>query len=670
MSDAKPDQHRGPLEHDEERFRLLVESVSDYAIFILNPLGRIVSWNSGAEKIKGYKASEIIGEHFSKFYPSAARRSGWPEHELLVAADQGRFEDEGWRLRKDGTQFWANVVITALRDEAGELRGFAKVTRDLTQRREHEESLRQSEERFRLLVEGVRDYAIFMLDRTGHVATWNAGAERIEGYASSEIIGQHFSKFYPAERVQSGWPQHELEVATAEGRFEEEGWRVRKDGSTFWANVVITALRDDNGELRGFAKLVRDLSERKRAEALEEDAARREAILEAERSARIAAQHAAELKDQFLATVSHELRTPLNAILGWTQVLRLAGKASADDIARGMDVIDRNARAQVQLIEELLDFSRIIGGRLRLDVQQVSLIDVITQAIESVEPAARAKSIRLEKILDPIHGAVSGDPGRLRQVIWNLLSNAVKFTPKDGKIQVLLQRVNSHIELIVSDTGIGIPPSFLPHVFERFSQQDSSTSRVYGGLGLGLAISKQLVELHGGSINVKSAGEGKGSTFIVKLPLTLLDTSKELNRVHPTTQSEEENRLLPTLAGVRVLVVDDEVDALELLRRVLERQGAKVTSASSAEDALSRLNEVKVDVIIADIGMPGVDGYQLMRRIREREPTNRTPAIALTAFGRAEDRKRAILAGFQSHVAKPFDMSELIIVVASLLRRV
>jgi PAS domain S-box-containing protein len=313
---------------------------------------------------QGYQADEIIGQHFSIFYPPEALLRRLPEHELQIAGAEGRFEDEGWRLRKDGTRFWANVVITALRDGTGELRGFAKVTRDLTQRREHEETLRQSEERFRLLVEGVTDHAIFMLDPNGYVMTWNTGAERIKGYAADEIIGRHFSTFYPPDVAEAGWPDHEIQVATETGRFVEEGWRIRKDGSKFWANVTITALRDESGRLRGFAKLTRDLSERKRAEALEADGAQREEMLEAERSARIAAQQTARIKDEFLATLSHELRTPLSSILGWTQVLRRQGVPKAEDFHRAMEIIERNTRAQAQLIEDLLDLSRIMSGRI------------------------------------------------------------------------------------------------------------------------------------------------------------------------------------------------------------------------------------------------------------------------------------------------------------------
>ncbi len=666
MADSPPKEQ--PLRRSEERFRLLVESVRDYAIFMLDPEGRVLTWNAGAERIKGYRADEIIGQHFSKFYPPEA--GDFPAYELRVAAAEGRFEDEGWRVRKDGSRFWANVVITALYARDQRLVGFGKVTRDLTSRREHEERLRHSEERFRLLVEGVSEYAIFMLDVNGLVATWNAGAQRIKGYEAEEIIGQHFGRFYPPEALESGWPEHELRVAAAEGRFTDEGWRVRKDGSRFWAQVTLTALRDPAGRLRGFAKLTRDLTERKRTEALEVSGAQRDALLESERNARMMAQRAARMKDEFLATLSHELRTPLNAILGWTQLLRARGVPDATEFARGMEVIERNCRAQVRLIDDLLDLSRIMSGRFRLDVQQVALLDIVRGALDSIEPTARAKGVRLESVLDPNSVIVSGDPARLQQVFWNLLSNAVKFTPKGGRIQVLLQRVNSHIEFSVSDSGIGIPAAFLPHVFERFSQKDSSTQREYGGLGLGLAISKQLVDLHGGQIQAKSMGEGQGATFVVTLPLVMLGREQRGPRVHPAAGEISDAVPLPRLDGLRVLVVDDEADALELIRRVLEGQGALVSVVRSANEALQLLESQTPDILISDIGMPGMDGYQFMRRLRAAEPKERrTPALALTAFARPDDRKHAILAGYQAHLAKPFDMAELAIVVAGLVGR-
>ena len=661
------------LRQSEERFKLLVESVRDYAIFMLDPQGHVLTWNAGATRFKGYRAEEIIGQHFSRFYPPEEVARGLPEHELQVAAKEGAFEDEGWRVKKDGSLFWANVVITAMRDTDGELVGFAKVTRDLTQRRAHEEDLRRSEERFRLLIEGVADYAIFMLDPNGRVSTWNMGAERIKGYTADEIIGQHFSIFYPQEAKDSGWPDHELRVAAEKGKFVDTGWRLRKDGTTFWANVTITALRDDAGQLLGFAKLTRDLTQAKRAEAMETANQQREEMLDAERNARMAAQRATRLKDEFLATLSHELRTPLSAILGWTQLLlRPDASKGPEQQKRAIEVIDRNARAQVKLIDDLLDLSRVMTGKLRLDLHQVSLGSIVEAAVDSARPSADVKGIRLKAILSSNSDIVSADSARLQQVVWNLLTNAIKFTPKGGQVQVLLQRVNSHLELSVSDTGVGIPANYLPHVFDRFSQKDSSTTRAFGGLGLGLAICKQLVELHGGSIRAASLGEGRGATFSVQLPLSIAQLNDQSGpRIHPTAETQSgEVMSLPRLDGVHVFVVDDEPDARELLRAVLEDQGGKVTSFTSAEDALAALKTTKPTVLVCDIGMPKMDGYQLIRALRAEESRReRIPALALTAFARAEDRKRSLVAGYQAHLAKPFDVGELILVVADLVGR-
>jgi len=524
-----------------------------------------------------------------------------------------------------------------------------------------------------LLIEGVREYAIFMLDVNGKVVSWNVGAQRIKGYVPDEIIGRHFSIFYPPEAIESGWPEHELQVASDKGSFVDTGWRVRKDGTTFWANVTITALRDNHGQLIGFAKLTRDLNEAKRIEAMEHSGRQRDELLEAERSARMAAQRATRVKDEFLATLSHELRTPLSSILGWTQVLlkRPRTVENTDELHRAIEVIDRNARAQVQLIDDLLDLSRIMSGKIRLDLQQTSLQQVVHDAIESAMPAASAKDIRMQSVLDPTPARVSGDRGRLQQVVWNLLTNAIKFTPKGGQVQVLLQRIESHIELSVSDTGIGIPTSFLPCVFDRFSQRDGSTTRVHGGLGLGLAICKQLVELHGGSIRASSPGEGKGATFFVELPVSIVQVEEQRARIHPTAEIHATEAVsLPSLEGVHAFVVDDEPDARDLLRRMLEDQEARVTTFASGEEALEALKTSRPSLIVSDIGMPHMDGYQMIRTLRATEaPHARIPALALTAFARAEDRKRSLAAGYQSHLSKPFDVAELILLVASLIGR-
>ena len=564
-------------------------------------------------------------------------------------------------------------MISAVRNPEGELIGFAQVTRDLTQRRIHEEDLRRSEERFRLLVEGVTDYAIFMLDPNGRIVTWNVGAERIKGYTSSEIIGKHFSIFYPEDVRESRWPEYELHEAAEKGRFVDVGWRVRKDGTQFWANVTIAALRDNAGQLVGYAKLTRDLTETQRIEAIELASQQQEEMLEAERSARMSAQRATRIKDEFLATLSHELRTPLSAILGWTQLLlRPDGLKGSDQQARAIEVIDRNARVQVRLIDDLLDLSRIMTGKLRIDLREISFGSVVEAAVDSARPAAEAKGIRLKAMVDTTQDVVNADGARLQQVVWNLLTNAIKFTPKGGQVQVLLRRVNSHLELSVSDNGIGISASYLPQVFDRFSQSDSSTTRSFGGLGLGLAICKQLVELHGGSIQAASEGEGLGATFSVELPLSIAQfSSRGGPRIHPTAEVQSGEVLpLPGLEGVQVFVIDDEPDARNLLRTVLEERGAAVTAFASAEDALSLLKTTRPTILVCDIGMPHMDGYQLIRKVRAEESRiGRIPALALTAFARAEDRKRSLIAGYQAHLAKPFDVSELILVVADLVGR-
>jgi PAS domain S-box-containing protein len=660
------------LQRNEESYRLLVDSVRDYAIFMLDPEGRVLTWNTGAERIKGYREDEIVGSHFSRFYPPEALARRLPEHELEMAERDGAFEDEGWRVRKDGSLFWANVIISAMRGDSGRLVGFAKVMRDLTQRRNHEEALRRSEERFRLLVEGVADYAIFMLDVNGRVATWNEGAQRIKGYAADEILGQHFSAFYPAEVRDSGWPEYELQQARETGRFMDAGWRLRKDGSRFWAQVTLTALRDESGQLVGFAKLTRDMTDSMRIEAMELASREHEEILDAERNARIAAQRATRMKDEFLATLSHELRTPLTSILGWTQVLLRAKPGDERiNLQRAIEVIDRNARAQVQLIDDLLDLNRIMNGKLRLDLQQVDIAGIIQAAVESVAPSASAKGVELQSLLDAGHAMVNGDSGRLQQVVWNLLNNAIKFTPAGGRVQVLLQRVDSRVAFSVSDTGIGIPANFLPQVFDRFTQQDGSTSRAHGGLGLGLAICRQLIELHGGSIRAESAGEGQGASFFVSLPLSSQQTADE--RADDSTANDtraSENLALPKLDGVHIFVLDDEPDARGLLCRILEDQGARVVAFASAQELLKALQLSRPTVIVSDVGMPGVDGYQMIRALRATETRDsRIPALALTAFARAEDRKRSLMAGFQAHLAKPFDVAELILLVANLAEK-
>jgi signal transduction histidine kinase/ActR/RegA family two-component response regulator len=442
------------------------------------------------------------------------------------------------------------------------------------------------------------------------------------------------------------------------------------DGRTYERSSRLQVV---DGRKTGRVWSFHDATERRRAEdAAKKAAAEREVLLESERHARAAAEHASFTKDEFLATLSHELRTPLSSILGWSQVLRGGGR-SAQDLEKGLDVIERNARIQTKLIEDLLDMSRILSGKVRLDVQPVDPIRFVEAAIETLRPAAEAKGIRLEELLDPRAGPVSGDPSRLQQVVWNLLSNAIKFTPKEGKVQVLLERVNSHIEISVADTGIGIEPAFIGHVFERFRQQDASTTRSYGGLGLGLSIVKHLVELHGGAVRAQSDGKGKGATFSVQLPLVVVHRASAKNRFHPETRKDPTSEIkVADLVGIKVLVVDDQVDARNLVARVLTDSGALVLTAGTADEALAIVEQERPNVLVSDIGMPQVDGYELLRRVRALggERGGNLPAVALTAFARSEDRTRALRAGFLVHVSKPVEPSELIATVASVAGRV
>ena len=489
-------------------YRVLVETVRDYAIFHLDTGGHIITWNAGARRLKGYEKADILGQHFSVFYPPEDIASGKPAHELVVAEAEGRFEDEGWRVRKDGSRFWANVIITALRDEKGKLIGFAKVTRDLTERRRAEEAVRESEQRFRLLVQNVVDYGIFMLDPSGRVASWNEGAERINHYTADEIIGRHFSVFYPAEDVTSGKPQHELRVAAEVGRFEDEGWRIRKDGTRFWSNVIITALRDPSGELIGFAKVTRDLTERRASEE--------RAIADARRVAESEA--ANRTKSEFLTALSHELRTPLNAIGGYTDLLLMGVRGNLSQQQRqDLERIQHSQQHLLLIINDLLNFSRIEAGRIHYDTESVSLNSVIDAVTPMIEPQAARRGLDFirEKCAPELN--VRADRVKTEQILLNLLSNAVKFTERGGHITVSCSADAETGRITVSDTGIGIPPEKIEAVFEPFVQLGRTLTSTHEGTGLGLAISRDLARAMGGDLVVESE-LGRGSLFTLTLP--------------------------------------------------------------------------------------------------------------------------------------------------------
>jgi PAS domain S-box-containing protein len=503
------------------------------------------------------------------------------------------------------------------------------------------------------------DDAIISKDLDGIVQSWNAAAERIYGYTAAEMIGQPITLVIPPDR-----PDEEPQILERLKRGERvdhfETVRVHKDGHLIDVSVTISPIRGANGQIIGASKISRDITHLKRITR------EREQLYHNEQAARKEAERLNRVKDEFLATLSHELRTPLNAILGWSHILR--SSTSPQDLSQGLETIERNARLQTQLIEELLDVSRIISGKLRLDVQRVDLPTVVAESLESVRPAADAKHIRLSKVIDPSAGPVMGDSARLQQVMWNLLTNAVKYTTKAGRIQVLVHRVASQVHIEVSDNGQGIEPDFLPHLFTRFAQADSSTTRRHGGLGLGLAIVRHLVELHGGTVLAASAGAGQGATFTVQLPLAVIHQTPSVEGHTPPGATPGTAVASMDLTGVKALIVDDEPDACALVQRLLEANHAIVVAAQSAAQALELLRKERPDVLLSDIGMPGEDGYQLLKKVRELPASEggATPAVALTAFARSEDRRRALIAGFQLHVPKPVEPAELLTVVASL----
>ncbi len=524
--------------------------------------------------------------------------------------------------------------------------------------RDQIEAIREGEQRFQAMANSIPQLA-WMAKPDGWIFWYNQRWHAYCGSTPEQMEGWGWQSVHdPGElpRVMEKW-----KGAVVRGEPWEDTFPLRRhDGEYRWHLSRAMPFRDAQGGILLWFGTNTDITDQQQA------ADERQRLLESERAARQEAERVSRMKDQFLATLSHELRTPLNAIFGWTQLLK-RGKDDPEMVAEGIDVIDRNVRVQTQLIEDLLDMSRIISGKVRLDVQRVELPEVIHAALEVVQPAAEAKGIRLEKVIDPNAGPVSGDPARLQQVLWNLLTNAIKFTSKGGKVCILLERVNSHVQISVSDTGEGINPDFLPHLFERFSQADGSSKRKHGGLGLGLSIVKSLVEMHGGTITARSEGPGKGALFAVHLPLrvTTQDEAPTLATSPGTRASLLANS--PKLTGVKVLIVDDEPDARELVKRVLVEYEAVPALADSAAAASRMLPSFLPDVIVSDIGMPEQDGYEFIRSIRKEGV--RTPAVALTAFARPQDRIRSIQAGYQVHLPKPVEPAELVAVIASLAGR-
>ena len=565
---------------------------------------------------------------------------------------------------------WGTVVaLVQITPKALHLPGLERINtqlaHEIAERKRSEELLRFEEERLRLALIAGR-MGTWSWDIATNRVAWSAELESIHGMAAGSFGGT-FSAFQATvhpddrERMQQ-IVQRNLEQLS---NHHSEYRIITVDGRTRWVEARGKLLTDDQGRPQQLSGVSMDVTPRKEAEE------ERERLLDSERHARGEAEKANRLKDEFLSLVSHELRTPLNAMLGYAQLL-LMNQRTPEQVVEAATVIERNGRAQVQIIEDLLDMSRVITGKMRLDVQSVDLCDVVRSAVNTVTPAAAAREINLQVVLDPRAGRILGDASRLEQIFWNLLSNAIKFTPKQGRVQVSLEHVDSHVEVRVSDTGQGIAADLLPFVFDRFRQGDGGTQRRHGGLGLGLSLVKHLVEMHGGSVAATSAGAGQGSAFMVSLPLQISTPEGSEPRVNPAVDgATPQGYVTPPIADLKVLIVDDEADARSLAGRMLQQHGVEIHAAASADEALELLKSVRPDVIVSDIGMPGTDGYQFMRMVRALpdEEGGRTPAVAATAFTRGEDRTKALLSGYQAHLAKPVDANELVAVVATLAGR-
>jgi PAS domain S-box-containing protein len=709
-----------------ERLRALLAAIvvsSEDAIASKSLEGIVTSWNDAAERLFGYSAQEMIGQPITRIIPAELQ---YQEHQILAKLRAGerieRFETV--RLHKNGARVDVSLTVSPVYDRSGAIVGAAKIVHDITARRRAERALAEEAHALETLNR---------VGQTVAAQTELDGIVQVVTDAATEISGAAFGAFFynVVKGSEESYRLHSLSGASREAfaqypmpratkvfapTFHGEGivrsGDIRKDprygtsGPYFGmppehlpvCSYLAVPVISHTGEVVGGlffghperdiftaraerlvagiaaqaaiaidnARLVRTL--RDREGQLQKAVAEREQILESERAARSEAERLGHMKDEFLATLSHELRTPLNAIQGWAALLRQK-EATREDLERGLETIERNVRAQGQIINDLLDMSRIISGKIHLEVQPLQLHELIHSAIETVRQSATAKGIRILPLLDSGIGAVRGDPSRLQQVLWNLLSNAVKFTPRGGRIQVVLERVNSHVEIVVEDSGIGIRTEFLPYVFDRFRQGDPTTSRRFGGLGLGLSIVKNLVELHGGSVRVKSPGENQGSTFVVALPIShVREADEEPHR--PSVSSDPlESIELPRLEGISVLIVDDEPDGRALMARILEGRGARPTCANNAAEAFEYLRDQRFDILLSDIGMPAMDGYELIRKVRALDSSRSAPlpAIAVTAYARTEDRQRSLLCGYQMHLAKPVEAWELVAGISSLL---
>jgi PAS domain S-box-containing protein len=630
----------------EGRIQLLINAITDYAIYMLDPTGIVTSWNAGARRFKGYEAAEIIGQHFSRFYTDEDRQAGLPKRVLEIADVEGRFESEGWRVRKDGTRFWAHVVIDPIREPTGKLVGFAKITRDLTERKLAADTLRRSEEQFRLLVNGVTDYAIYMLDPEGRISSWNSGAQRIKGYHADEIVGQHFSRFYAPDDRERGEPQRGLDIARREGRFEKEGWRIRKDGTRFWANVVIDAIRDDTGSLIGFAKITRDITEKKEAERSLEQA--REALFQSQKM---------EAVGQLTGGIAHDFNNLLTAVLG---SLELLSKRVPDDpkVMRLLDNAIQGAQRGASLTQRMLAFAR----RQALKTEPID-VPALVRGMSELLQHSLGSSVTIETRFPLVLDMVRADSNQLELALLNLAVNARDAMSQGGSIIIAARQeavTSGHITnlppgryvcLSVTDTGEGMDAATLSRAMEPFF----TTKGVGKGTGLGLSMVHGLTEQSGGRLILKSR-KGEGTTAEIWLPVADVERQPDV---------DDKLAVAETARAVRplvVLAVDDDGLVLLNTAALLEELGHTVLEATSAHEALAILQrEKRVDLVITDEVMPNMTGTQLAEMIRAERPN--LPIVVATGYAELPADADPTL----PKLAKPFGQKELAQAIAEVL---
>lgn len=752
----------GPIIDNEEIFRLMVESTEDYAMFMVDTEGAIVSWNRGAERLTGYSESEAVGRPFSMLYPREDLDQTHAEHELAVAQRKGRYEEEGIRVRKDGSCYDAQVTMWRIDDDNGVTIGFAKITRDVTAitvARQREAELFESENRFRLMVESIEDYAMFMVDTNGLITSWNRGAGRLTGYTEQEALGQSFSILYAKDQFTEDHATVELAMAMEKGHHEEEGPRVRKDGSIYQAQILVWPMANKSGQVVGFAKITRDVTERRRAEqALRESDTKfrtitdampqmvwstlpngqwdyaneqwfhftgmgpsimtgdewlgyihpdnqvraRECWLRSIKTGRIfdqqfrlkhvsggyrwvlaralpvlndtnvitrwmgtltdihdqkkseaTLQKAARRKDEFLAMLAHELRNPLAPIRNSTLVLRRISTPD-DKFGKSLDVIERQVHHMTRLIDDLLDVARISRGKIELCREPIELGELVRNTAEDFRPGFKNKTVNLSVETPTQTLPLAADYTRIAQVVGNLLHNALKFTEPTGQVTLSLicedQSAKSFAVIKVTDTGIGMEPDLIDQLFVPFIQARQDLARSQGGLGLGLALIRGLVELHGGHVEAYSDGVGRGSEFAVYLPLTTVTATK----------LDKQNTLTLTAEGLRIVLIDDNQDMVETMVVLLTMEGHEVKSAYDGESGIHLIKSERPDLVLCDIGLPnGKDGYAVARAIRSDPTFAATTLIALSGYGQEEDKQLSRAHGFDGHLLKPVDFNEL-----------